>query len=604
MNIKPVHASIGDVFGEKTIFTVPKYQRGYAWDEESVADFISDVEVCYKYRASQTPREHFLGGVLSIKSDIEGVANAVEYELVDGQQRITTLTLFAFALREKFEELNEELEDDDHDLAGRISHYVNDLTKSFVAHDQVVNKVVSRANVLTLSRKDESFFRAMLAGRDVEPKIDSQEKLSSALLQINDFVNSLVDVFEDISEKVDVLDNLHDVLASDFSMLHMIAENKPDAYRLFQVINDRGVSLTDGDLLRVRTLELLTGFDAEQDAAELIWDDILSDKPSKTYDYLQWIYESYANQRARAGALADVYMEYFFVDVTLGASSKKAANKILAQLELIQTHIGLCRQLTQGEWIFPSQRPVTPWERARLASLIVYLGHSLCIPLLLTASTLGHVKFRDIVLMLERSFYRYKVICNEHVTPLKSLYYSESKAMRLSGAAYNVDMLKQSLTLLLDQRAPMQNFVTGVTALHYQAKGGGNKSIKHLLLLLDSYYAWYADGAVGSPRCLEGNRLLDFAETSIEHIYPKGAKPADVDADMEPRKNSLGNLTVLDPEINRSADNKSFADKREVFKASSIALNVMIGKKLKWNLRASQQYERDIISMVKKIFVA
>lgn len=549
MNIKPVHAAVGDVFGDKTIFSVPKYQRGYAWDSDSVQDFISDVDICYRSRLTGAHREHFLGGILSVKSDVEGVANAVHYQLVDGQQRITTIVLFAYALMEVFGELVEYLKDDP-ELRRRVEHYVNSLKISFVSHEQVVNRVVANANVLTLSKKDEGYFRELLGGHDPESEIDSHEKLSSAMSKILKYLNSVQVQAGEFAEQVDALEQVHDVLLSDFSLLHMVAENKPDEYRLFQVINDRGVSLTDGDLLRVKTLELLEGYDDEQLAAEKIWDDILSDKPNKTYDFLQWIYESHAYKRARSGALADLYMESFFGGLVPGGVKKKDAKYIITQLRIINEDVERCRAFVRGEWIFPDQRPVTPWDRARLASLVVHLGHTLSVPLLLAASELGHVKFRDVVLMLERAFFRYKIICNEHVTPLKSLYYVESEIIRTEGAAYSVQSLRDKLGDLLNQRAPLHNFINGLTSLHYQSKTGGNKSIKHFLMMLDSYYAWYESGAVGAPKCLEGNRLLDFGETSIEHIYPKNAKAADVDIEMEPRKNSIGNLTILDPEIN------------------------------------------------------
>ncbi|MBI6871082.1 DUF262 domain-containing protein, partial [Pseudomonas viridiflava] len=489
MNINPVHAAVGDLFGDKTVFSVPKYQRGYAWDSDSIQDFISDVDLCYRSRVSGKDREHFLGGILSIKSDVDGVANAVHYQLVDGQQRITTIVLFGYALMNVLSDLLDHLHDAE--SIRRVEHYVKKLNLSFVVHEQVVNRIVTSANVLTLSKKDERYFRGLLGGHEPKCDIDSHEMLSFALSSIYSYLKKVQKQFATFAEQIDNLEHMHDVLLIDFSLLHMIAENKPDAYRLFQVINDRGVSLTDGDLLRVRTLELLEGYDNEQSTAEQIWDDILSDKPNRTYDFLQWIYESYAYKRARSGALADVYMEVFFNGLAPGGIKQKNAKYIVEQLKIISADVDRCRAFMKGEWVFADQRPVTPWDRTRLASLIVHLGHTLSIPLLLAATELGHVKFRDIILMLERAFFRYKTICNEHVTPLKSLYYTECEAIRTEGAKYNVGSLRYKLGALLDDRAPLNNFINGLTSLHYQSKTGGNKNIKHFLMMLDSYFAWY-----------------------------------------------------------------------------------------------------------------
>jgi len=141
---------------------------------------------------------------------------------------------------------------DDLELRKRVEHYVKNLKISFVAHEQVVNRVVTSANVLTLSKKDDGYFRGLLAGNEPDCEIDSHEKLLLAISKVSAYLKAVQDQFGDFAGKVDALEQVHDVLLSDFSMLHMVAENKPDAYRLFQVINDRGVSLTDGDLLRVK----------------------------------------------------------------------------------------------------------------------------------------------------------------------------------------------------------------------------------------------------------------------------------------------------------------------------------------------------------------
>ena len=66
---------------------------------------------------------------------------------------------------------------------------------------------------------------------------------------------------------------MEDILIEDFTVIHISTDSKTEAYRLFQVLNDRGISLTDGDLLRARTLELLDNgaFETQQTTAETEW---------------------------------------------------------------------------------------------------------------------------------------------------------------------------------------------------------------------------------------------------------------------------------------------------------------------------------------------
>ena len=64
MRVNPQHISVGRLFQQHYVFRVPRYQRGYSWDEPQVADFIHDISRCYRARASGTPRHHFFGGVV------------------------------------------------------------------------------------------------------------------------------------------------------------------------------------------------------------------------------------------------------------------------------------------------------------------------------------------------------------------------------------------------------------------------------------------------------------------------------------------------------------------------------------------------------------
>lgn len=604
MRINPTYAELGNIFDRKSVFYVPKYQRGYAWDEDAVGDFLTDLEACYQRRKKSEPREHFFGGVLSIRGDIPGVANGTRYELVDGQQRITTLCLFAHALSLVFDSLRKSDKGMSSELKRRVKLQSDKIKESFVAHQQVVNRQTESVSVVTLSQKDKEFFQALVQGRKLNPKIDSHQKLLKAFDNIKGKIQELSHGKVSTEEVLEVLETLQEVLFVDFSVLHMVADNKADAYRLFQVINDRGVLLSDGDLLRVKTLEMLEGYPNQQLEAESIWDEILSDKPSKTLELLHWVYESYSYRRAKTGSLSDEFVKHFF-EVTLdGCDSEDSADACLAVLQQIQADISRCRKLVVGEWPFPHARPILAWHRSRLKTLCVDLGHTLCIPILLAASDLNHRKFSEIVLMLERSFFRYKVICNQHVTPLKSLYQNECSIVRAAGSSYDVSSIRAKLNSLLDERSPISAFENGITAITYQAKTGGNKDLKYLLLALESYSQWVNAGAKGFPKALEANIVIDFNDSSIEHIYPRNAIAADKNAELEPLKNMIGNLTILDPDINSAAGNDSFATKKDIFKQSVFKLNQQISSLKKWEKKEHDKRLADLIDSAKQIFRA
>ncbi|WP_248764601.1 DUF262 domain-containing protein [Pseudomonas protegens] len=604
MQINPTHASFGVIFDGRSIFEVPRYQRGYAWGDEALDDFLDDLSACYEIRNDGKEREHFFGGILSIRRQMQGVANESKFELVDGQQRVTTLTLLAAVLFENYQLIYSASAVGNDDFRERIDLRKSKLKSCFIEYSQEVNKEIKKVNVLTMSKNDEPFFRSMLSNGGAIAVRDSHKKLQRAYAKLKEYVGKIVGVAGTPEAKLDSLERLQNVLLSDFSVLHMVVDNKSDAYRLFQVINDRGVSLTDGDLLRARVLETLEGHDVEQAEAEAIWDNILSDQPSVTLNYLHWVYESHAFVRAKSSSLADDFYSHFFPDVGFGEVSEEQARQCIDGMRTVSADINLCRKLVEGEWPYDEVRQVTPWDKSRLKAMVVDLGHTLSVPLLIALAQHDATVFRDAVLMLERSFFRFKVICSEHVTPLKRLYYEESQVIRSSGQSYNVSSLRDKLNNLLLDKSPISSFVNGLKALTYQARDGGNKPIKYLLSIVESYSDWYSSGAVGAPKCIEGNRIYDFNSTSIEHVYPRNASLANKVGKMESLKNSLGNLTLLDHIPNTISGNAPYEEKREMYARSSLFLNRKIAENEVWLVDEVTAYEGLLIRMASEIFKA
>ena len=109
-------------------------------------------------------------------------------------------------------------------------------------------------------------------------------------------------------------------------------------------------------------------------------------------------------------------------------------------------------------------------------------------------------------------------------------------------------------------------------------------------MTVEYYYQWYKSGANGTPVCVDKSRIYDFAGTSIEHIYPRNAIGSVLDSSLEPLKNTLGNLTIMDPAQNTIGGNDSFTIKQPLYQSSSVVLTQEIGAKTTWTRTEIDNY--------------
>ena len=502
--------------------------------------------------------------------------------------------------------LLEATDSDDTENASIIKSRIETLQFRFIKFEQEIQRKKTSIEVLRLSKADHSFYKELLLHEDpfsINPnKRNSHQRILYAYKSLHKAIEEIINESIKLEDKLDALEIIQNIIDNDFTILHMVTKERSDAFRLFQVINDRGTNLTDGDLLRAKTLELLEGFNDHQDTVENLWDEILRDAPSDTSNYLNWIYESYQGSRAKQSALFDMFLDKFFPQHQYIDLKLSEADQVKQQVQIIYKNILNARKLVEGQWLYPRQQPITSWDINRLNVLFVELGHTLSIPLFLAAFELDHRKFSELVQIVEKVFFRYKLVCNERVSPLKTIYYQEAVAIRKSPQTYDVSSIRNKLQTLVDSKVPDKKFINSLKTLEYKESGRSNKPLKYFLMSSEYFYQWYKNGAEGIPLCLDKSRVYDFAGTSIEHIYPRNVDEAIRDEDLEPSKNTLGNLTIMDPAQNTIGGNSQFQDKKSLYQNSSVVLTREIGEKTNWKIDEIVNHQDLLIDIAIKIF--
>jgi len=202
---------IGELVGYK--FSIPNYQRDYAWGEKNIEDLWDDLLEAKEARMDEMG--HFLGAIVVSN-------NADKLDLIDGQQRLTTIFMLKYALNQRTSNPSFNL-NHFYDINGNLNLEVIDSNKDFF------NKILEQAKHNHINTKLED-----------EIKTQGHRNLYDCFKSIFNHVKDLTQ--EQANELWTILN----------SMIIMLLEEKNAgrAIRMFQTVNDRGVPLLLLDKLK------------------------------------------------------------------------------------------------------------------------------------------------------------------------------------------------------------------------------------------------------------------------------------------------------------------------------------------------------------------
>lgn len=239
--MKAEERSISQVLTEEFRYEIPPYQRPYSWQSEHVQDLLQDIEDAYKNK----DKEYFIGSLITIEKKTNEL-----YEVVDGQQRLTTLNLIFARIRERIKNADAKQE----------------IGKRILPHNPLTGQTETPR--LMLRQRDQAFFRNyVLEAKSSEGLILSDLEAPKANMIRN---IETVDAFlKDRNQKWLKLFAYY-ILQSVYVVV-VKTENFQSAYRLFNVLNTRGLDLSNADLIKNQLFSKLGEGDARRNDLEDAW---------------------------------------------------------------------------------------------------------------------------------------------------------------------------------------------------------------------------------------------------------------------------------------------------------------------------------------------
>lgn len=232
------------------IYDIPRYQREYTWNQRDWANLYDDI--------TQNDAGYFLGSFIVVNGTVNSKMDTIHYEVIDGQQRLTTLSLFLAALYTRIMEHKDSIDDDM--MLDDIRPLRNRL---ILKSDKSMTRVIPQVQNHNL--EDYRWILKEHIGLDAvmqKPKFLGLRKMSKAF---NYFYDRLG---EDVGGRdgIECVRCLLDIcrLVCSAVVVQITVDSHADAYTLFASLNNRGVPLSAVDLIKNMLLGKVAGVDDGQ----------------------------------------------------------------------------------------------------------------------------------------------------------------------------------------------------------------------------------------------------------------------------------------------------------------------------------------------------
>lgn len=215
--------------GTKEKFLIPEYQRPYAWTDDQVLTLFEDL---VEYTNNQNESSYFLGCIVSFSNENK------EQEIIDGQQRITTLFLLLRAIHRKLQKMSDSKEKD---------NFIRQIEPAIWKIDELTS-VADYSSVLIESKVLEVEYNQILENilkiGEVEDKSKDRYSLNYKLLikLLDEYANN---------EPLNFYRFTNNVLNKTI-VLPIKADTQETALTIFSTLNDRGLPLSDADIFKAK----------------------------------------------------------------------------------------------------------------------------------------------------------------------------------------------------------------------------------------------------------------------------------------------------------------------------------------------------------------
>ena len=564
MNFNTANATFRQLIGNGQSYCVPPFQRDYSWTEDEWDDLWQDITALFEPDGETV---HYMGYLVLQTSDQK------RFDIIDGQQRITTISVMILAGLAHLQDLVDAGLD-----AGNNAKRKEQLQSSFIGYLDPVS-LVSRSK-LELNRHNNRFYQTYLVPLEKLPQRGlnaSEHQLRKAFVW---FKERMKDRCKTTAESGRNLAAFVDSLVDRLFFTVITVTDELNAFKVFETLNARGVRLSATDLLKNYLFSVISGKDThetELKALEDRWERIVGLLGSESFPEFLRVFWNSRNRLVRKSDL--------FKTIRKQIASKDAA-------------FGLLRDLDHASAVYAGLRdPQDPvWNREEKQAIAQLMMFNVRQPLAMLMAChaaffeQNRAGFTRIVRSVAVVVFRYNVICNLQAHEQERLY--NEMAQKITGGIYTgpADVITALNPIYPDDN----QFKAAFAEKELRTTNNRNKKVVRYILFEIEHQ--------------QSGQEFDFesATYNLEHILPEHPSQAwdHIEENGQDRLiYRIGNMTPLEAGKNRDAGNREYAAKRSVYQHSTFHITRAVAEHYDtWNEHKIEARQKQLASVAAGIW--
>lgn len=526
-------------------YCIPSYQRAYVWERDQVIDLLDDISsACDKDKNS----EYFLGSLVLQEKKVD---NYTEFDVLDGQQRLTTLFLIMAVIRDLAT---------DKDLKNTCKNII------FQEHNKF-KRTPERLRLVFNIREDvKDFVDEYIKsenGTQSKNLIDymADKKCSLSVINMVNAISYIKDYFQDKN-----IDDFSEFLINNVVIIYVSTENLDDAFKLFTVLNNRGIKLRSADILKADNLSLISDTKISDKYAEN-WEEVENYFGENFDEFLSHLQRIITKEKARLNLLEEFEKNIF---------KEKKLNKGQGFFDFVKKY------KNHYEYLFDDNQDIQLKNIIKLMQK-GFVSDLWIAPLLKYYDKFGKDNLVNFAQKLNNKFASDWIA---NLTPTSRIYNMNDIVSQIEKIENSSELLNHNC-LKIDNKSIL-DFINGDIY--------GKRQARYILLLANYLY-------------LDEKTEFVIPDTiiSVEHILPQN--PSDnsqwkQDFDDESREkwtNKIGNLIIITRKKNSSQSNKDFVQKKEKYFKANVELgrSVYVMSKSSWKLNDLIDNHNEVLNKLK-----